>query len=191
MNIVSADKLIKKLDVNVYPITLIKFLLNRGKILSYFSMASRLDFEFKGKKYLTSIEDCEECAKRKSIGLACRQHTSLFRVLEAKKVLYDLDTMTFFFKNEIFKMVNNRLVIVYCPHTKLIVGKISDEKVRKIRPMTIEDPKLTILPDYERVEIVMSELMDQYTECWFNDEFSIRTIPNDRRTSDWCLVANN
>jgi hypothetical protein len=105
--------------------------------------------------------------------------------------MYDLDTNTYFYKNEIFRMVGKRLVIVYCPHPKLISGDITDSKVRKINPITIEDPELTELPPYERVqEFISSELLDQHLRCWFNHEFSIVTIPRDRNGQDWCLLSN-
>jgi hypothetical protein len=106
-------------------------------------------------------------------------------------VVFDLDTNTYFYKNEIFRMVGNRLVIVYCPHTKLIMGDVSDEKVRKVIPITIEDPSITELPKYKNVrKILSSELMDRNMKCWFNNEFSIVTLPDDRNNSNWCLITN-
>ena len=88
-------------------------------------------------------------------------------------------------------MVGNRLVIVYCPHPKLITGDITDSKVRKINPITIEDPALTDLPQYEHIhQFISSELLDQSMRCWFNREFSLVTLPKDRNSQDWCLVPN-
>ena len=88
-------------------------------------------------------------------------------------------------------MVGNKLVIVYCPHPKLISGEITDSKVRKVNPITVEDEELLGLPQYEKVcEFISSNLMEQYMKCWFNYEFSLVTIPDDRNKSDWCLVPN-
>ena len=131
------------------------------------------------------------CKEKKSEGMLCRQHTSIERVLKGNRVLYDLDTNVYFYKNEIFRMVGNKLVIVYCPHPKLISGEITDSKVRKINPITVEDENLTCLPAYDKVsEFISSSLMEQNLKCWFNYEFSLVTLPNDRNKADWCLVPN-
>jgi len=191
MRQVSVEKFIEKLGVEVYPITIVKFLLNRKRILSYFSKAA--DQNFKNRvKYTVDYSDCFFCKKKESDQVLCRQHTSIHRVLNARNVAYDLDTNTYFHQNEIFRMVGNRLVIVYCPHPKLITGEITDSKVRKINPITIEDPILTKLPDYEKVcEFISTDLMEQNMRCWFNREFSIVTIPADRYGQKWCLVPND
>lgn len=190
MKIISSEKFIEGLDCQVFPITLIKFLLNKRRILSYFSKAASADFEVR-VKYTVDHSDCEKCKEKEAEGILCRQHTTIDRVLTAEKVAFDLDTYTYFFKNEIFRMVGNRLVIVYCPHPKLITGEMTDSKVRKINPITIEDPALTKLPEYGQVqEFISSELLDQHMKCWFNNEYSLVTLPKDRTGSDWCLIPN-
>lgn len=190
MKQLSMEKFIEKIGCEVYPITIIKFLLNKRRIISYFERAADPDFTIR-IKYDINYDQCEVCNSKKDEGILCRQHTSIDRVLTAKKVMYDLDTNIYFFKNEIFRMVGNQMVIVYCPHPKLISGDITDSKVRKVNPITIEDPKLTEIPKYERVnEFISSSLMDQFMKCWFNHEFSIVTIPDDRNKCNWCLVPN-
>jgi len=185
------EKFVDKLGCEVYPITFIKFLLNKGRILSYFSKASNSNFEIRGTKYLIDHSDCKIC-KTKDGDMLCRKHTSIERVLNAKDVAFDVQTETLFYKNEIFKMVGNKLVIVYCPHPKLINGEITDKKVRKINPITIEDPNLISLKDYAPLKLFNSgDLLDQYMKCWFNNEFSLITIPVDYNGSDWCLIGNN
>lgn len=190
--IISTEKLIQKLGVKVYPITIIKFLLNRSKILTYFNRAADSDFEIRGYKYLIDNSECELCKNQKNHKM-CRCHTSIYRVLNGDKVAYDLDTNLFFYKNEIFKKVDNKLVIIYCPHPKLIkmIGEEhSDANVRKIIPITIEDPNLT-MKEYKNIKSFSSdELMDADMKCWFNDLFSIITIPQDKNSSNWCLVPN-
>jgi len=189
MKFVSAEKFIEKLGVEVYPITLVKFLLNKRKILYYFSKAADKGFEIRGIKYKLDSTDCDACKLRQD-GVLCRQHTSIQRVKEADKVAFDIDTNIYFYKNEIFRMVGSRLVIVYCPHPKLISGDITDDKVRKVNPITIEDPEFK-LPNYREIsKFVSSDLLDQSVRCWFNDSFSLMTIPEDRNSSNWCLVAN-
>jgi len=190
MKQISVEKFIEKLGADVYPITIVKFLLNKRRILSYFSKAADEGFELR-IKYKVDPSDCELCNEKKSEGILCRQHTSIDRVLNANNVAYDLDTNTYLYRNEIFRMVGKRLVIVYCPHPKLITGEITDAKVRKINPITIEDPELVDLPLYPKsCEFISSDLLDKYVRCWFNSEFSLVTIPEDRNGQNWCLVPN-
>lgn len=190
MRTYSAEKYIEKLDCEVYPITLVKFLLNKKKILSFFSRAAEEDFNIR-MKFKVDTADCDVCKQKEKDGILCRQHTSIHRVLNTDSVLCDMDTSTYFFKNEIFRMVGNRLVIVYCPHPKLITGELTDEKVRKVNPITVEDKNLKGLPQYRQIKQFLSgDLMTKNMKCWFNNEFSIITIPEDRHRCNWCLVAN-
>lgn len=190
MKQVSVEKFIEKLGADVYPITIVKFLLNKRRILSYFSKAA--DENFKPRmKYTIDHSRCPVCEEKKSDKVLCRQHTSIERVLTARNVAYDLDTNTFLYKNEIYRMVGKKLVVVYCPHPKLITGEITDSKVRKINPITIEDPELPELPEYAKLcDFISSDLLDQYIRCWFNNEFSLVTIPEDRNGQKWCLIPN-
>jgi hypothetical protein len=187
VKIISTEKFIEQLQCEIYPITIVKYLLNKKRILGYFSKASDKNFDPK-QKYIADPTDCPICQQKKD--MLCRQHTSIDRVLKAQVVGLDADTNVYFFRNEIFKMVGNRLVIVYCPHPKLISGDITDSKVRKINPITIEDPNVAGLPLYEPRTFLSTELMDQSLKCWFNNEFSLVTIPEDRNLQNWCLVPN-
>ena len=190
MKQVSVEKFIEKLGCDVYPITITKFLLNKKKILSYFSKAADEHFEIR-VKYTVDHTDCPICKEKEPEGILCRQHTSIDRVLNGRNVAFDLDTNIFIYKNEIFRMVGSKLVIIYCPHPKLITGEITDSKVRKVNPITIEDPAMTELPNYERLcDFISTDLMDQYMKCWFNSEFSLVTIPEDRNSQNWCLIPN-
>ena len=193
MKQISTEKFIEKVGVEVYPITIIKFLLNKRKILSYFNKASSANFELRGTKYLVDNSNCELCkSKDNNSSQFCRQHNSIYRVLKATNVLYDSDTESFFFKNEIFKKVDNKLVIIYCPHPKLIkeIGaEITDANVRKINPITIEDP-LLVLPNYKITPFNSSDLLEQNMKCWFDDNFSIITLVEDRNYSNWALLPN-
>lgn len=190
MTRVSTERYIEQLGAEVYPVALIKFLLNKRRIINYFLAALHEDFNPKFKFNLDT-ENCEGCKIKKDEGLLCRQHTSIHRVLNAKSVAYDLDTYTYLYQNEIYRMVGNKLVIVYCPHPKLISGDITDIKVRRINPITVEDTKLQNLPIYNKVcNFISSELLDVHMSCWFNNEFSIVTIPADRHGQNWCLFPN-
>ena len=192
MKIVSTEKFIEKLGIEVYPITIIKFLLNKRRILSYFNRASNKNFELRGTKYLLDNSNCEMCQLKKDQNVLCRQHTSISRVMNGDNVGYDTDTGSYFFKNEIFKMVDSKLVIIYCPHPKLIkiIGEeLTDSNVRKVNPITIEDPNLK-LKDYKMVSFSSNDLLETNMKCWFNDLFSIVTIPEDGNFSNWCLIPN-
>jgi hypothetical protein len=193
MKQISTEKFVEKLGVDVYPITIIKFLLNRRRILSYFNKAASSDFELRGYKYLVDNTDCEFCKTKKDNHTMCRQHTSINRVLNGEKVAYDVDTKSLFYKNEIFKKVDNRLVIIYCPHPKLIKiigGEFTDKNVRKVNPITIDDPNL-VMKEYKNITNFSSnDLLESYMKCWFNDDFSIISIPEDHNASGWCLVPN-
>ena len=193
MKQVYTEKLIEKLGMDVYPITIIKFLLNRKRILSYFNRAGSKNFELRGNKYLIDNSGCEVCNLRKAENIMCRQHTSIHRVLTGDSVGFDLDTGAYFYMNEIFKMVGNRLVIVYCPHPKLInmLGKeLTDEAVRKVNPVTIEDPNLKMKDYLKVINFNSNDLMDSNLRCWFNDTFSLITLPEGKDFSNWCLVLN-
>lgn len=190
MKQVSVEKFIEGYQCDVFPITIVKFLLNRKKILSFFEKA--LDKNFEPKIiYKPNDKECEECKNKESAGMLCRQHTSIDRVLNAQKILEDLDTHTYFFKNEIFKMIGERLIIVYCPHPKLLTGKITDSKVRKVNPIMVEDKGVTLKSNVEVIPFLSSALLDENLKCWFNSEFSLVTIPKDRNSCDFCLIPNS
>jgi hypothetical protein len=189
MKILSLETFTQKLGVEVYPITIMKFLLNKGKILSYFRKAADPEYTIR-YTYKIDHDDCEQCQRKADDGILCRQHTSIDRVLSADTVLLDLDTHTYFFKNEIYKIVNDRMVIVYCPHPKLISGKMTDQKVRRINPITVDDPGIFLNHKTERT-MLSTDLLDQHTSCWFNDEYTIVTIPEDGNKSNFCLVLNH
>lgn len=193
MKQISTEKFIEKLGVDVYPITIIKFLLNKKRILSFFNKALRSDFVLRGTRYFQDNSNCEMCKIKNNDGFFCRQHTSLYRILEGNNVAYDLDTESYFYKNEIFKKVGQKLVIIYCPHPKLIesIGEsFTDLNVRKVNPITIDDPNLKLKEFQKVVNFNSNDLLDSYMKCWFNNTFSIVTIPEDRNYSNWCLIAN-
>jgi len=186
--ITNAETFIEKLEVDVYPITIVKFLLNKKRILSYFSRVTDEKFLNSRFTYTLDTEKCKFC-KEKPNGMMCRQHTSIQRVLEGGDAAFDLDTNAYFLKNEIFRMVGDKLVIIYCPHSKLISGEITDVKVRRIQPITVVDEDIH-LPVFKERSFISSELLNQQVKCWFNDTFSIVTLPEDRNYSNWCLIPN-
>lgn len=191
MNPVSIERFVEMLDCDVYPVTILKFLLNRRRIISYFSKVANQKVKIEGTRYKLSPDDCEMCKSKEDQGMLCRQHTSIDRVMTANKVAFDVDTNTFLYKNEIFRNIDGNLVIFYCPHPKLISGRHSDSKVRRVNITTVDDPAFVELPTYKEVfKFVSTGLMEKNMKCWFNNEFSIVTIPDHRNHCNWCLVPN-
>ena len=63
------------------------------KIVPYFEKALDPNFELR-IRYSVRPDDCPVCESKKHLGMLCRQHTSIHRVIEANNVLKDLDTDT-------------------------------------------------------------------------------------------------
>lgn len=215
MRFTSTEKYLEKFNTTVYPITLLKFILNRGQIIRYFKKAKSSSFN---KIFDVDSTSCKVCEyKRSEEGVMCRPHTTIERLREMDSGwLYDVDTETFIYRNEVFKHVKNTkgedlLVVVYCPHTKLISGKITDKKVRKLTPLTIKMDnefieKMKKLENYIPSEFSNMEfktnfissdaLMEEKLGCWFNDEFTIVIHPDEvegsrtHKNQDWCLTTN-
>jgi hypothetical protein len=213
MRFTSTEKYLEKFNTTVYPITLLKYILNRGQIIRYFKKAKSPSFT---KIFDSDNSSCKVCDyKREEEGVMCRPHTTIERLREMEGGwLYDVDAEAFIYRNEVFKHVKNTkgedlLVVVYCPHTKLISGKITDKKVRKLTPLTIKmdigfinklkDLK-NIVSEYpsnfNRHCISSDALMEEKLGCWFNDEFTIVIQPDEvegsraHKNQDWCLLAN-
>jgi len=191
MKLTSVEMFVERLECDVYPITIMKYLLNRRRILSYFSKVANPKFKAGGTKYSISADGCKVCEAKKGKFQFCRQHTSITRVMNADNVAFDLDTQTYMYKNEIFRNVDGKLVIFYCPHPKLINGRYTNSKVRRVNITTVDDPEFTGLPEFKTVfKFVSSELMGQNMKCWFSDEFSIVTLPESSSYCNWCLIPN-
>jgi hypothetical protein len=211
MRFTSTEKYLEKFNTTVYPITLLKYILNRGQILRYFKKAQSPSFN---KHFKIDSSGCAVCDhKKQDEGVKCRPHTTIERMREINDGwLYDVDTSVFIYRNEVFKRVENSngeslLVIVYCPHTKLISGKVTDKKVRKLTPLTIkmDSEFINLMDNLEKQApesgfatncISSDALMDEKMGCWFNDEYTI-VIHSDEidgsrthKNQEWCLIAN-
>ena len=195
-SIIYAEKLVESFKCDVYPITLVKFMLNKRRLLNYVSRVCSKDFIIRGPKITLDHSDCEQCnEKLKESEVLCRQHTSVERILNADNVLFDHDTNLYFYKNEIFRMLGNKLVVFYCPHPKLLTGAITDAKVRKVNTLVVDDPKVqeTILNTMNfnnKIEFTSSPFFDQNVKTWFNNDFSIVTLPDSRNFSNFYLIPN-
>lgn len=187
LNPAKLEDVVQKSNLEVYPVTIVKLLLNRSKLIDLTEKTKD------GKLELNTTYDssnCEECSKRRKENLeipTCRYHTSISRVVNAEKVVYDVDTEFMMVNNEIFKFIGNKLFIAYCPHTKL-VPKYTEREVRHIK-IILSDYNYNI-PDYTYTQIDSSTFLSAAMKCWFNKDFDIITIPNkNKKEADFVLSS--
>lgn len=169
------EEVVQKSGMEVYPVTLIKLLLNRTKLIDLLEKTKNGQIQ---PNVNFNSEECEECKKRKEEGQeipTCRYHTSINRVVNANNVVFDIDTGFMMVHNEIFKFVDDKLFIAYCPHTKL-VPKYTDREVRHLK-IIISDYRYE-MPTYSYNNIDSTFLLNAYMQCWFNKDFDIITIPS-------------
>lgn len=198
-SIVTAEKVIKEElqkdpTRDVFPITLIKYLLNRKKIINFFEKVQQTDIQNLPSYIDFDHNKCDACINNPR-KMLCRKHTSIERVMITNQACIDTDTGIHIYMNEIFQIIEDKLSIIYTPHTKLIQGQLTEYKIKKISTISTYKPE-NILFD-SRVDIIpfsSNKLMDMYIKCWFNDEFSLITIP-EHNVSEiteplFCLVPN-
>lgn len=176
----------------VYPITIIKYLLNKKLILS---MLKNDEFVFKYSPFSIENKNCKSCNEK-----ICRGHYSINRVIKgikSDKIIKDINNNIFLYKNEIFNIIsNNKMVIIHCPHTKLIQGKLNQNKVKYIYPINIIDESVGLINNYLNenkniIEIDFNNIFeDKITTCWFDNVFTIKVnkIKNQYR---WSLILNS
>jgi len=206
-NIVEAEKIIKETlkkdpTKDIFPITIVKFLLNREKIMNFFYRTDQDEIKELQSYINYGSYKCEACLNNPK-NMLCRKHTSIERIIDQSfdnksLVCFDISTNVFIYMNEIFKFSdNNRILsIIYAPHTKLIQGSLTEYKVKKVSMIS------TYLPPNESCYRNLShkilerstsfdsdDLMKLYIKCWFNDELSLITIPNNNKPL-FCLVPN-
>lgn len=178
LNPAKLEDVVQKMEMEVYPVTLIKLLLNRSKLLDLLEKTKNGRITC-NTSY--NAGECEECNRRRKEGFeipTCRYHTSINRIVNANTVTFDVDTGFMMVHNEIFKFVDDKLFIAYCPHTKL-VPKYTDREIRHLK--IIVSNFNYEMPDYNYVNIDSSIFLNSNMQCWFNNDFDIITIPNDNK----------
>lgn len=181
-NCVSSEEYLSNLGVDVYAITLVKFMLCFDWLKNCFTRENKVKFKIDNK-------DCEICQKSPQ-GL-CRQHRSIQRVLSCTNPLYIKDLDCYLYRNEIFKKVGNKVIIVYCSHTKLIKDAISENKVKKVMPITLHLQEGETLPELKpAAEITVEQLFNNNYSCWFNDLFTILITQSPVSQTVWSLILN-
>jgi len=192
------EKFTENLQIEVFPVTILKLLLNRKKILNTISKVSSNDKKIKDiiPNYSIDNSNCSVCKEKKKIGInLCRQHTSIERVVfEGKSLAYDIDSNLYLYKNEIFRKISDdEIIIIYCPHTKLITGELTDSKVRKINFIILKDEKIKDISNFEDRKIIKfssSSIMEEPTKCWFDSTYSIVTLPKKNGFCNFLLELN-
>lgn len=201
--LITAEKVIKNElqrdpTRDIFPITLIKYLLNKKKILDFFDKVDRSEItelqsyiEFDHKK-------CNACINNQR-GMLCRKHTSIERVLnhdkynpnqiDTNQACIDVDTNVIIYMNEIFQYIDDKLAIIYTPHTKLIQGQLTEQKVKKISSISTYPTETERSMNNNYSEFSSEKLMNMYIKCWFNDTFSLVTVPSGNELL-FCLVPN-
>lgn len=192
LNLLPVEEIIKRTKVDVYPITIIKYFLNKRKILEMVEKLKNVE----NNSYIINRfsvpadnKTCEECVERKKSNFdLCRKHTSIERVRKANGTVLMNKEGFAFYNNEIFISIPGGTFIAYCPHPKLIAGDLTDQKIRKLdfiicKDMHLTKPEDPIVLDFETYE-------NENLVCWFNYLFSIITIPGDNGYCNWALISN-
>jgi hypothetical protein len=197
-NIITAEKVIKEElqkdpTHDVFPITLIKFLLNRKRIVGFFEKVEQTEIQNLPSYIGFDHKKCNACINN-SRGMLCRKHTSIERIMNTQQACLDTDTGVYLYMNEIFKNIDNKLAIIYTPHTKLIQGPLTEYKVKKISTISTYPPEpISFLSEINCISFSSNKLIEMYIKCWFNDEFSLITVPDGTNVSNdplFCLVPN-
>ena len=192
--IVTAEKVIKdELGLyptkDIFPITLIKFLLNRKKLMNFFERTDQYEILDLQSYIDFNYATCDACINNER-GMLCRKHTSIERIIETDHACFDVDTGIYIYMNEIFKFSEDgkKLAVVYAPHTKLIQGQLTEHKVKKISMFNTYIPSNQHFNIIRQTNFSSNELMDMYIKVWFNDELSLVSIPCEEL--GFCLVPN-
>jgi len=170
---------LEKLDsYPVYPVTVVKYLLNLQKIKKIVSKI--MDEKFDAPLFEIKREGCQECEN--SPRGCCRAHTCIERIFDPQLThIYDVDNNIYLIKNEIYKVLKeeNILLVFYCPHTKLI-QQFSDRNIRKMEMFLFDVPDLKVVErkDNETHQFSSSELMKKPIVMWFNEHFELVTEPS-------------
>lgn len=183
MNEIPIEKLI---DFQVvFPVTVVKFILNRTKIITILKKMENNSYKSKMEPFKFNSSSCPLCKSRKD-GSMCRMHTCIERIASANVVARDIDTGILMCKNEIFKpLSNNRVGIVYCPHTSLLDRSkpITVSRIKKIVSFVLEDDKIQ-LPEYKNIiDLRIRDLMEKQIKYWFSDEFYLILYPDPQTLS--------
>lgn len=183
------ESIMKDTEVQLYPVTIAKYLLNLNRIANFMKSTD-------STKYDIDPINCQ--CKPDSM---CRKHTSIQRIKEETgKVAWDVDSKLYFVKNEIwsFNDKKRRLMIAYCPHTKLIRGNLNASKVKKINFVSapVEEQYDYLRNKYSLegdniVKFSTKKLYNIELSFWFNDEFSMSLTYKTENEVDMCLKLNN
>ena len=187
MKTTKLEGIIEGLKVDVYPITIAKFLLNKKRIKNFFSVASRDGFDKIIDINVGDKDTCRDCIEAPHG--TCNFHQTLERIKNATTVLYDEDYDLYMYKNEIIKIINeNTIVVIYCPHPSYIKTRLSDPKVRLVIPHTVKNLNFKF---QNLVPFKIKSIENLDLKVWFNHTFSMIVTPHDYNHSKWLLMPNS
>lgn len=190
------ESFVESHNLDVYPITIAKYLINKKRFLDFFNrIFNREKLEYSFNSDYTMCEFCKQ-SQKEGKGKYCQKHNSSNRILidlfeQDNLILHDIDNNIYFYKNEIFKYINGRLIIIYCPHSKLISGEITWDKIKKTISFCIETNNFDeqTLKD-KSIDFSLNELFKYSWTCWFNNIFSYKLIPHENEYMECSLVPN-
>lgn len=176
---IEVEKVLESVFGIIYPVTLVKFILNEKKILTILKKIKQDIFKSSYPPFSLDNSECDFCKAKKHMDVKCRMHTSIDRILSTRQVIKDPDTGILMYRNEIFKEVApNRVGIIYCPHTKMVpsTGPTSSSRVKKITPFVYQEEKLE-LPEYSFIEFDFKPIKSMKLKYWFSPEYYLITDP--------------
>jgi hypothetical protein len=177
-------------DLNMFPITIIKFLLNKNKLRRMAKKTKNLNLFDKQKIFNYNDDNCADCQNSKNL---CRRHESIKRIIECKKCSFDELYGFYFYKNEVFKVYDDKIFLAYLPHTKLISGPITERKIKKLLPISINNPFNSQEEFFKNKQIKkfsIENLKKNQLKCWFNFEFNIIIQINENEEWEYNLHLN-
>ena len=182
-NIIEIEKELESVFGIIFPVTLVKYILNKKKILTIFSKIENETFKSSYLPFTLDNSCCDHCKEKSEVNVKCRMHTSIDRIFSTLQVVRDPETNIFLYKNEIFKQVNEDTAgIIYCPHTKLVpqTGEINTSRVKKITPFSFKITEKKI-PNYSCIDLDIKEIENKRLKYWFSPEYylilDIKTDP--------------
>jgi hypothetical protein len=177
--IIEVEKVLESTFGIIYPVTLVKFILNKKKILTILRKITQGNFKSSYPPFSLDNSQCTYCKQKVEMGVKCRMHTSIDRIFSTMQVVKDPETEIYMYKNEIFKEVApDTIGLIYCPHTKMVpeTGPLNSSRVKKITPFVFQQKELK-LPDYSVIELNVKELESMKLKYWFSPEYYLITDP--------------
>lgn len=180
--VVEVEKVLEGTFDCVFPVTIIKYILNQRKILTIFRKIQQDTFKSSYTPFTLDNSKCKFCEDKKEMKVKCRMHTSIDRVLSTMQVIIDPETGIMMYKNEIFQLMDppDKVGIIYCPHTKMVpeTGPLNSSRVKKVTPFVFQLDG-SKLPEFSTINFNVNEIKKMKLKYWFSPEYYLITEPSD------------